>query len=468
FIMYTEFYGLNEKPFNLTPSPRFLYLSEGHKEALALLRYGVVERQGFILLTGEVGTGKTTMVRALLDSLDETVKYVHLSNPLLSPKEFINYLALSTFRQKGRFRSKTEFLLFFQAYLKQAFKNRTNFNLIIDEAHKLSFELLEEIRLLSNIETDDEKLINIFLVGQPELNRKLSEPICRPLLQRISIRHHITPLSLEETRDYMETRLRVAGAKNRDLIFPRDTTETIYRFSNGYPREINVLSDNALLLGYAKGRKKITPSMVEECYQDLRIEGESKSQDPLKIDVKDGNESAKESKGMGKWKWALVLLLSLVFIASILSPPGTRIFSHLAAAIRAPYKTSRDMANSQPAEAENGVNGAIEAVVPKLDPEDLQESTYGGASPKDPEKVKIEDVPAIERSIRDNLVEDHPEFNGTVTRLRTPPKESEDLPEKTMIVKEGDTLTLLALSVYGRADKNILDLVHRSNPDIDD
>ena len=159
--MYRDFYSLKEKPFNLTPSPQFLYLGESHKEALALLTYGVVERKGFILLTGEIGTGKTTSIQALLANLDKSVEYVHISNPLLSPKEFMDYLAVSVFKKKVRFKSKAYFLFEFEAYLREFLHHQKAFILIIDEAQTLSFELLEEIRLLSNMESAYEKLINI-------------------------------------------------------------------------------------------------------------------------------------------------------------------------------------------------------------------------------------------------------------------------------------------------------------------
>lgn len=234
--MYTAFFGLREKPFNLSPSPRFLYLSEGHKEALSLLTYGVQERKGFILLTGEVGSGKTTVIQALLRNLDKSVKYIYLSNPSLSPENFLEYLSYSVFRKKIRFKSKADFLLQFESFLKLCLQHQRIFILIIDEAQKLSFEVLEEIRLLSNMETAEEKLINIFLIGQPELNHNLSDPKARAILQRISIRYHLPPLGLRETEEYIETRLNVAGSSGRGGIFSEGAIKAIYRYSQGYPR----------------------------------------------------------------------------------------------------------------------------------------------------------------------------------------------------------------------------------------
>ncbi|MFZ7112050.1 MAG: ExeA family protein, partial [Desulfatiglandales bacterium] len=309
--MYTEFFGLKEKPFNLTPSPRFLYLGESHKEALALLTYGVKERKGFILLTGEVGTGKTTMVQALLENLGEGVDYVYLSNPLLSPDDLMNYLASSALKKRTHFKSKSEFILEFEVFLKQCLQQQKNFVLVIDEAQKLSFELLEEIRLLSNMETADEKLINIFLVGQPELNEKLSEQRCRPLLQRISIRHHISPLNLEEIDAYVKTRLSVAGARNGRNIFPGSAIKALHEYSSGYPRMINILADNALLLGYARGKKKISPEMIRECYQDMKLEGSflrSKQEAPEAR----ANAGPDKARVVSPWIWVTGLIFILL------------------------------------------------------------------------------------------------------------------------------------------------------------
>jgi general secretion pathway protein A len=284
--MYTKFYNLKEKPFNLTPSSRSLYLGNIHKEALALLTYGVMDRKGFILLTGEVGTGKTTMVHALLSNLGKDIQYVYLSNPLFSVKDFMNYLAYSAFKKKMNFENKTDFLIQFEAFLKEQSRNQKNFTLIIDEAQKLSFELLEEIRLLSNMETAEEKLINIFLVGQPELNEILNQPRCRPLLQRISIRYHIKTLDESGTLEYISTRLKLSGAENPDAVISRSVARAIFRYSDGYPRMINVLADNVLLLGYSRDVKQLTASMVKECYDDLQLEGSvfdaGKGKDPMK------------------------------------------------------------------------------------------------------------------------------------------------------------------------------------------
>jgi general secretion pathway protein A len=312
-FLYTEFYNLAEKPFDLTHSSRYLYLGEGHKEALAMLTYGVIERKGFVLLTGEVGTGKTTILHALLADLDRSVQCVHLANPLLSPKEFMNYLTLSAFKNRIAFKSKAEFLLAFEAFLTRCSQQQKSFLLLVDEAHKLSYDLLEEIRLLSNMETAEEKLINIFLVGQPELNKKLSDPKCRALLQRISIRYQIKPLSPEGTEEYIVRRLKVAGATKPDSLFPKAVRKAIHEYSKGYPRMINILSDNLLLLGYAREQRKLTPAMVRECFEDLKLEQPApvESIEPEPVMAKSKSEPRDSSRN-GFLKWALIGLLAIL------------------------------------------------------------------------------------------------------------------------------------------------------------
>jgi len=325
--VYTEFFNLKEKPFNLNPSPRFLYLGESHREALNLLNYGVMERKGFILLTGEIGTGKTTMVHALLNTIDENVQYIHLSNPLLSPQEFMDYLAFSVFRKKLHFKSKTDFLLEFEEFLRQCLRDQRNAILIIDEAQKLSLDLLEEIRLLSNMETGDEKLLNIFLVGQPELNDKLKTAECLPLLQRINIRYHIPPLDLEETGEYIGTRLRIAGGRKGDDIFPKATVKTLYHCSGGYPRMINILADNSMLLGYSKGVRTISPDMVKECYDELNLEGSFSKDRRTEVQPR---KPKRPTYLLGRhWKWAAIILCILVVLVIGMSRVGKGLVSRI-------------------------------------------------------------------------------------------------------------------------------------------
>jgi general secretion pathway protein A len=454
--LYTDFYNLKEKPFNLTPSPRYLYLGDVHKEALALLTYGVVERKGFILLTGEVGTGKTTMVQALLSNLEQNVHYVYLSNPVLSVSEFMDYLAFSAFKKKVHFRSKAEFLVEFDAFLKGCLQHQENFILLIDEAHKLSFDLLEEVRLLSNMETADEKLINIFLVGQPELNEKLSQPRCRALLQRISVRYHIKPLDLQETREYIKNRLTIAGSRNGQKVFPGSTIKSVHQYSEGFPRMINILCDNALLLGYSREKHTITPGMIRECHQDLKLDtGAPKEKKP------EPEEKVKDVQGRSEWtdfaKWVLLLILAFL-VGMFLTGKGVDVYHHLFSGVSGSDVSMT--AKQIPAPGSKGK--AVTAETKKMP----QESPSGVDEKSESTLPAKRDV-----AVSQSGVEKSPIVNVQMPR----PAESETAkpPEKvpagkTVIVKEGDTVTELATTIYGFVNDRLVERIRKNNPDIED
>jgi len=272
--MYLSHYNLVKKPFKLTTDPEFLWLGDKHKEALATLKYGVIDQKGFLLVTGDVGTGKTTLVNALLESLKDDTLVANITNPSLSLIDFYNFVAIS-FNISKKFDNKVDFIVSFSHFLNKVFLDNKNVLLIIDEAHRLSKELLEDIRLLSNIELPEKKLINIFLVGQNEINQTLALQECRALRQRIMLNYQINPLSEIETFEYIKYRLKVAGTEIN--LFKRKAVQEIYRFSNGYPRLINKICDHALLTGYVRGLKKISPDIIEECSQELNPPSESKN-----------------------------------------------------------------------------------------------------------------------------------------------------------------------------------------------
>jgi putative secretion ATPase (PEP-CTERM system associated) len=267
--MYEKFYGLREKPFNVTPDPRFLFPSPHHREALAHIQYGVQARRGFVVITGEVGTGKTTLVHTLLNGLDSSTKTAVIFSTYLTAKGLLRLL-IADFGIASKARTKAELLMDLNAFLLQQFSSGANAVLIVDEAHNLSFRLLEEIRMLSNLETDREKLLQIILVGQPELAAKLAMPQLRQLRQRISSQFHIHPLNRQEVAEYIQHRLRIAGM-SEDSIFDRTAVEKIYQCSKGIPRLINSICDNAMLLGYTYGKREIGAILIDEAVRDLQV-----------------------------------------------------------------------------------------------------------------------------------------------------------------------------------------------------
>ncbi len=272
--MYEQFYGLRENPFNVTPNPEYIYLGKHHREALAQLLYGVREKKGFIVITGEVGTGKTTLIHYLLDKMDGNhTKTALLFNPKLTVDDFIQYI-LKDLGVRVQGKSKGEYLHNLHRYLLHAYQRDERVILIVDEAQGLKPELLEEIRLLSNLETSRSKLLQIVLLGQPELDKTLSQPGFRQLRQRINLRYHLLPLSEKETREYITKRLRIAGAK--EPIFTGKAMKEIYLESGGIPRLINIICDNALLNGYALDQKLVDKVSVKEVAKDLNLKKRSR------------------------------------------------------------------------------------------------------------------------------------------------------------------------------------------------
>jgi general secretion pathway protein A len=270
--MYEKFYGLTCSPFELTPDPRFLFRTPSHNEALAILSYAVMRRKGFVAVTGEVGTGKTLLLRSLLEFMGRNnVAFAFVYNPRLSVLDFLSHV-LTDLRLSLAGRTKGEMLSYLNDYLLARSRRGGTTALIVDEAHLLNWELLEEIRLLTNLETSKHKLLQMVLVGQPELDQKLDSPELRQLKQRISLRYQLEPLVFEQVRGYIHRRLELAGANSHaTAIFPDETMAVIYEFSRGIPRIINNLCENSLLCGYGKQMKVITVEIVREVVSDLRL-----------------------------------------------------------------------------------------------------------------------------------------------------------------------------------------------------
>lgn len=267
-FMYKEFFGLKEKPFSVTSDPSFLFLSRVHKEAFSHLVYGIKERKGFLEITGEIGAGKTTLCRALLNQLDRNTKSAFVFNSTLPELQLLQVI-LEDFGLVLEKRNKAAMLRQLNNFLIEELSKENNVILIIDEAQNLKPSVLEEIRMLSNLETEKEKLFQIILVGQPELKNKLNSPSLKQLRQRIGVRFHITPLEKDEMAKYIYHRLRIAGAKDGEIRFTEDAIDCIYRYSGGIPRLINMVCDKSLLAAYVMETKEINLPTVERSIQEL-------------------------------------------------------------------------------------------------------------------------------------------------------------------------------------------------------
>jgi len=269
--MYKSFYGLKENPFNVNPDPRFLFLTKQIEEALTGLMYGIQTRKGFITLTGEVGTGKTTLINRLLDWLHHRrARTAFLFNSRMNSSQLFDFI-LAEFDIPCESKSKSQQLLKLNHWLLERYRDGETVVLIIDEAQNLTYPVLEEIRLLTNLETSTEKLLQIVLSGQPELEEKLKLPQLRQLRQRIMLRCRTTPLSEEQTRDYIAERLRIAGASG-EPIFSAKTVETIHVYSMGIPRVINLLCEHSLVNGFVEQQRPIQPKIVEEVAHEFQLD----------------------------------------------------------------------------------------------------------------------------------------------------------------------------------------------------
>ena len=269
--MYKEFYGLKRTPFDITPDPSFFFPTPRHNEALANLSCGIRWRKGFVALTGEVGTGKTLLLRCLLDLLKNVqIASAYIVNTRLTASEFLRYM-VNDLRVPIQSGDKAELLLNLNKFLIQRCQRGSTTALIVDEAHVLDWDVLEEIRLLGNLETAEEKLLQIILVGQPELDRNLDSPQLRQLKQRIMLRCKLEPLRNHEIRPYIESRISLAGGTREAILFSDPAVQLIYEYSHGIPRIVNMICENALVVGCAQHTHSIKPPIVEEVASDFHL-----------------------------------------------------------------------------------------------------------------------------------------------------------------------------------------------------
>ncbi len=266
--MYLAHYGLTKKPFDISPNPEFLWLGEKHREGLAILKYGILENKGFLLITGEVGTGKTALIRAIEKELQARAIVVTIPDPGMTLMDFYNFMAAELNMDRS-FTNKGDFLIHFKRLILTAFASYRRVLLIIDESQRLNHELMEEIRLLSNIDLAGKVLINIFFVGQTEFREILAKPENRAVRQRITVSYHLSPLTEDEVRQYIAHRLTVAGASRE--IFSAEAMKAVSQSTQGYPRLINIICDHALMSAYSRGLNRVEADTIRECADELKI-----------------------------------------------------------------------------------------------------------------------------------------------------------------------------------------------------
>ncbi len=352
--MYKHFFGLRESPFNVNPDPRFLYLTPQTQESLDTLTYGIQKRKGFILLTGEAGTGKTTLINYLLDWLRQRrMPTAFIFNSHLSVNHLFDFI-LSDFGIPVDFRLTGNMLLQLNTWLIDRFRAGKTPVLIVDEAQGLSFELLEEIRLLLNLETASEKLLQIVLVGQPELEEKLKRPALRQLQQRIALRCNTAPLTLEESRAYIMDRLRIGGATG-DPLFAADAMEAVHFYSRGIPRVMNLLCEHALINAYVEQLNPVTAQMVEEAAQEFLLDEVRPVKTRLSVaDNMNSNLTIMQSMDTRKWAGPATREQAIV-------PASPHIRWDVSAAAQAVEETTLTAENSYVTRVENNGENAAPA-----------------------------------------------------------------------------------------------------------
>lgn len=426
--MYHNFYGLRESPFALTPDPKYLFLSDAHKEALASMIYGVQERKGFVLILGEVGTGKTTLIRHILGQFGVNIKTVFIFNSVVSFDSLLE-MVLRDLELPCQRWNRVGMVGTLNDYLLQETVAGRYVVLIIDEAQHLSSTVLEEVRLLSNLETTSSKLLQIILVGQPELGEKLGSPNLRQLRQRIGLVAELKPLTFEETVRYIAHRLEVAGHKGRG-IFTRRALTRIYETSGGIPRLVNVICDKSLVLGYGADARRISRRIIKEAVKDQSAFGRS-ALSPAQFSLR---------LTLGK-RFTLITAAMLLLLTGIGLLPGSQKDSELLS------RLSRTLAG----ERTDTVKVVGEASVPSPEKESPDGALSERSAPV-PESGPAQIVPA------------HPSQSHGLLDASTVPLATEEVRE--VIVQPEDTLATLVIGAYGRADYTLLDFVKMANPDM--
>ena len=471
--MYTNYFGFSEEPFSVTPDPKFLYLSAKHQEALAAMVYGIKAKKGFISIVGEVGTGKTTLLRSLLDDLDERIETVLIFNTTANFEQLLKYIMLDL-NIPSNSEGKLELIFKLNRFLIDKLASGATVALIVDEAQNLSPQVLEELRLLSNLETAKEKLLQIVLVGQPEFHAKLCSPDLRQLNNRIGISRYLAPLQPEEIKEYIAHRLSIAGCQDEKL-FSEKALDLISKHSGGIPRTINILCDNALLSAYSKDRKRICTDIAEEVisyYERSKIPLNEKvpSINPVQEEHERLNTSPIERKPrphllMGFTK-SRIAIVSLIFVIAIFSTLRLSAYGDN-------YNSLNHLMSNLFASLSNtwqDIELSFNSLLAKNDPQKSH------VSPLYPISNTSKDVRTDtgSKGIDDNqpVTEKLSPSEQTLTSLQDNSTKTESLPTgnnyKVVFTKRNDFITSLALREYGILNNTILDIIKRANPEIKD
>jgi general secretion pathway protein A len=341
--LFESYYGLNRKPFQITTDPSFLWMGKKHREAFSTLKYGVMDNKGFLLLTGDVGTGKTTLINRLVEDIQDKAYTAKIPDPRLSKYDFYRMVS-RYFRLPIEIRTKSDFLEPFSRFLNDTYEERKSVLLLIDEAQRLKHDLMEEIRLLSNLERQDAKLLNIFFVGQNEFNSILLQPENRPLMRRITITYNIDPLDRHETGEYIRHRLKVAGAAYE--IFSSAAIDEVYDFSGGFPRQINIICDLAMFFAAQLNQRVINRKVVSQCRERISFRVDDPPEEEEKAVPAPAPTSRyqpvaydyRARRGFDtRWAFALATALLLLTIGLYLMPP--RWIVHAGQWVRETYQT---------------------------------------------------------------------------------------------------------------------------------
>ena len=472
--MYCNYFGFSEKPFDVTPDPRYLYMSPSHEEILAALEYGIQERRGIIVTLGEVGTGKTTLLNAVLERFDESTQLAFIFNTDMTFEEMLkNALFDFGLTKPDETLSKFQAIQRLNDFAIRQLAINGTVVLIIDEAQNLDSRSLENLRLLSNLETHSHKLIQIILSGQPELDSKLKRHELRQLAQRINLKHYVMPLSENETYEYIHYRLDIANFKGSQL-FDRSAQKCSWEYSQGIPRKINILCDNALLIGYSMGQKKINANVVNEAIKDLTW---SPYEDPHKlsaaIPIEERSVQPKKKSRHRRIAMAtgLTLLGCLIFFIGLYLKPSDLNLRRSASDLTndgfhtniiSQTNTSADIADTARREAyvEPEMTWENELTIASHGKAKSVGTFIGGQLGRHQEAVSVP-FETMKKETMSNLL--------TASEKHDTPLKGQPHPaavKRVVVVEKGDTLGMIIKETYEKYDKKILSNVLQENPAI--